>query len=222
MTTFTGNALALDALREFEAGQAGHLDVGDQDVGIEPLQFAPRAFAVGGGAQHFDIALHAQQRGERAAQHCLVFGDEDADHGGVGKAGMRGTLADHRRRLATDIRMPAVIPSVRLRQRIVVGRQRHARLTCGPCPCRLRCAGGRTASIRSRIPDRPLPGTMAPPRPSSAMRSTASPDSMPKLTCAFRARARRWMLVAASRTVIASALSTPGGSALPENASSSR
>jgi hypothetical protein len=69
-----------------------------------------------------------------------------------------------------------------------------------------------SASMRSRMPFRPLPGTIAPPRPSSTMRSTTSPPSASNATSARVARAWRWMLVTASRTVIASAVSTPGGS----------
>ena len=80
----------------------------------------------------------------------------------------------------------------------------------------------RSASMRSRMPTRPLPGTSAPPRPSSSTRSTASPASTPKRTCARRARAWRWMLVTASRTVIASADSTAAGRPAPEKPSSKR
>ena len=72
--------MALDALRQFQSAEPGHFDIGDQHIGLEPLQIAPRRFAIGRSAQHFEIAFHAQQRRQRAAHHRLVFGQQDADH----------------------------------------------------------------------------------------------------------------------------------------------
>ena len=86
--------MALDALREFKAGQAGHLDVGHQQVGLEPLQLAPGGLAIGGGGDHLDVGFHAEQRGQRTAQHRLILGEDDADHAGADRFGMRATLAD--------------------------------------------------------------------------------------------------------------------------------
>ncbi len=72
--------MAGDALGQFQAGQARHLDVGDQHLRLQPLQLAPRALAVGHRTDDLDVRLHAQQRGQRAADHGLVFGQQDADH----------------------------------------------------------------------------------------------------------------------------------------------
>ena len=72
--------VALDALCEFQPGQPGHLDVGDQHVGLQALQFAPGFLAVGRGAEHLDVGLHRQQGRQRAAHHRLVLGEQDADH----------------------------------------------------------------------------------------------------------------------------------------------
>ena len=72
--------MTLDALRQLQPGQARHFDIGDQYIGLQPLQFAPGDFAIGGGAQHLDIRFHCQQRGQRAAHHRLVFGEQHANH----------------------------------------------------------------------------------------------------------------------------------------------
>ena len=89
--------MPLDALREFQAAQAGHLDIGDQQVGLEPLQFAPGGLAIGRTADHLDVVFHAQQRGERATHHGLVFGKQDADHRIVRVGRWGDTLANHAR-----------------------------------------------------------------------------------------------------------------------------
>ena len=82
--------VALDALRQLQSGEARHFDIGDQQIGFEPLQFAPRGFAIGGGGEHFDIGFQRQQRRERAAHHCLIFSQQDADHGPLARRAARG------------------------------------------------------------------------------------------------------------------------------------
>ena len=82
--------VALDALRQLQAAQPGHLDVGHQHVGLEALQIAPRRFAVRRRAEHLEVSFHRQQRRQRAAHHGLVFGEEDADHVVRSRKIMRG------------------------------------------------------------------------------------------------------------------------------------
>lgn len=78
-----------DALRQLQSGQARHLDVGDHNIGPLALHALPGLLAVGRGADHVDVRLELEQGRQCAAHHGLVFGEEDADHGGVGRFGMR-------------------------------------------------------------------------------------------------------------------------------------
>ncbi len=66
---------------DLEAGQQRHLDVGQQHVGPQLLDPAQGGRAVVGVADHLDVGLQAQQRGQRARDELLVFGDQDADQG---------------------------------------------------------------------------------------------------------------------------------------------
>jgi hypothetical protein len=70
----------LHALRELDAAQARHLDVGDDEIGLQLLDRASRFLAVRRGADDVDVGLELQERGQRAANHGLIFGEEDADH----------------------------------------------------------------------------------------------------------------------------------------------
>jgi len=72
----------MDALGQFEPGQARHFDVRDQQIRAQPLQFAPRRFAIGGGADDLDVRLQVQQRRQRAAHHRLILGQQHPDHAG--------------------------------------------------------------------------------------------------------------------------------------------
>src|SRR5260370_41934639 len=74
---------SLDFGGEFEAGELGHLDIGEQNVGQQGASEVERGAAVGGIARDFEIAFSGEQGGERAAHHGLIFGDEDADHTGT-------------------------------------------------------------------------------------------------------------------------------------------
>ena len=115
----------LDALREFQAGQARHFDIGHQQVGLEPLQFAPRAFTVGRRSHHLDVGFHAEQRGQRATQHRLVFGEEDAQNSGPAqklrweeiKAAERAAKAQHGVLDDVPVGMPALHRAAKLTKR---------------------------------------------------------------------------------------------------------
>ena len=136
--------------------------------GLQPLQFAPRALAVGGGAEHLDVGFQPEQRRQRAAHHRLVFGQQHTDHRRRISAANRRPHGSKRACLArgrTSRDWRACIV-----RRCVAGRQRQARLDA-------RAAAGAestrrrppSASMRSRMPLRPLPGAIAPPRPSSTI-----------------------------------------------------
>ena len=67
---------------ELEAGHFGHLDIGDDNVGLELAGEAVGFASVGGLGDDGDVGFELEKRGERAAEHGLVFGDDDADFGG--------------------------------------------------------------------------------------------------------------------------------------------
>ena len=70
-----GVALA-QACQQLDAVHAGHLQVGEHQVGRELLQLAQRLEPVGGGLDL--VALVAQELGERGARVDLVVDDQDA------------------------------------------------------------------------------------------------------------------------------------------------
>jgi hypothetical protein len=43
------------------------------------LQLAPRAFAIGRGADDIEVRLEVEQGRQRATDHRLVLGDQDAE-----------------------------------------------------------------------------------------------------------------------------------------------
>src|SRR5690606_16418536 len=74
-------AVALDPRGQLEAGKARHLDVGHQQVGRVALQFAPGSLPVPCGTDHLQVRLQPEECLQRAAQHRLVLGEHDPDHG---------------------------------------------------------------------------------------------------------------------------------------------
>ncbi len=89
----------------FEEGQAvhpRHLDVERHDVGIELADHRPRLDRGGGGADHLDLRIAAQQRGDDAAHRRRIVDDEGAHrHAGT----LRNTVCP------TGRSIPAASPS---------------------------------------------------------------------------------------------------------------
>src|SRR6185503_8689883 len=196
--------VALDALRQLQPGEAGHLDVGDQYVGLQPLQLAPCHLAVAGQAQHLDVGFEVEQRRQRTAHHRLVLGQQHADHAalswsasaGIGRAfAAAGFDAVHR-----GTSTSSVVPR----------RAGEAMESVPP-----------SARTRSRMPLMPLPWAARPPRPLSLMRMWNLSASRENTTRAVVACAWRWMLVTASRSTSASDASISGGSSSETGTSAS-
>ena len=96
--TRTGTRAALQLGRDFEAGERGHFNVGDEDVGPRLLHRAQSFVAVARARDDLDVIFHFEQRGERAQHHGLVFGDDDPDFVALG--GRHALSFAERRRLA--------------------------------------------------------------------------------------------------------------------------
>ena len=63
-----------------EAGEARHLDVGEEHIGPRTERQGNSVRARGGLADDFDVVLDVEQRGECTEDHRLILGDHDADH----------------------------------------------------------------------------------------------------------------------------------------------
>ncbi len=79
MTVRTAGRLIWRAVGDFEAGHAGHFDIGDEDIGGVLLDGAQGVAAVGGAGDDLDVGLELEQGGEGAEDHGLIFGEHDAD-----------------------------------------------------------------------------------------------------------------------------------------------
>ena len=69
----------LQLRRHLESGHVRHLDVGEHHVGIGALREHQRFAAVMRARHHLDVGFDLEQRGKRAEDHALIFGDEDLD-----------------------------------------------------------------------------------------------------------------------------------------------
>src|SRR5260370_2519338 len=65
---------------ELETGEPRHLDVGDNDVGAQPLRLGPGAEPVCATTDHLDIILESKKRRQSTAHHRLIFSKQDSDH----------------------------------------------------------------------------------------------------------------------------------------------
>ena len=73
-----GSAL-LQFLSQLETGHARHLDVGQDDVGIQTFDLGERRDAVGRQPDDVQALVQFEKSRERAQDHPLVFDEEDAD-----------------------------------------------------------------------------------------------------------------------------------------------
>ncbi len=73
------SAAALQLGGNFQAGQLGHLDVGDEDVRSILLHQLQGLVAGARAGDDLDVVLHFQQCGQRPQHHGLVFGDDYPD-----------------------------------------------------------------------------------------------------------------------------------------------
>ena len=62
-----------------QAGHAGHLDVGNEDVGTGLLDHLQCFTTSAGASDYLDVALHVEQGSECPQHHGLVFGNDHAD-----------------------------------------------------------------------------------------------------------------------------------------------
>ena len=72
-----GEALLFDLLQQLEAGHLGHLDVGEDNIGLVLLDLGQGLAAIDGGGDDLDVVLEIEQSGERAQYQPLILGDED-------------------------------------------------------------------------------------------------------------------------------------------------
>ncbi len=71
------------AAQGLDAVHAGHLDVHQDDVGLELLGAGHALGAVAGLADHLDVVLDLQEGAQAAADHLVVVDEEDPDDLGV-------------------------------------------------------------------------------------------------------------------------------------------
>ena len=136
---------------EFEAGHFGHFDVGDEDVGGEASDELEGFAAVGGLGDDGDVGFELEERGEGAAEHGLVFGEEDADlGGGHGFRRQFGCSRDRRSSGGARVQSQRSVSG----QSSMVKRELDEEAWCRWCG-----QGERPPrdSTRSRMPRRPLP-----------------------------------------------------------------
>jgi hypothetical protein len=73
---------ALEIVSQFEPGSLRHFDVRNYNIGLVLLGKFQRLAAVGGLGNHGDIGLEVKQSRKGAAQHGLVFSEQNTDRGG--------------------------------------------------------------------------------------------------------------------------------------------
>ena len=152
--------VALDQFcRQLQTGNPRHLDVGEHDVRLQTLGQLQRLGTVPRPTDHLDVLFEVEQRGQCAQHHCLILGDQDADQAAASSdAGSR----DVGRSGTVGIRTVRATP-------------RAVSIVISPLAC----------STRSRIPAKPAPSWIAPPRPSSdrqAYPTVLASQSRPALT----------------------------------------
>ena len=78
----------MTALQQLEAGHGGHLDVGEDDVGVDLANLLERLLAVGGGGDDIDVVFEIEESRQGAQHQALILGDDDSNHllgsGGLG------------------------------------------------------------------------------------------------------------------------------------------
>ena len=129
--TRVGSCSCANGGRELEAGHLRHLDVGEQDVGPFAAHDVERFLAVARAGDDFDVAFDLEQRRQRAEEHGLILGDDDADH------------AERSMALSSGSAIVSVVPREASRARVPPRAAMRSRIPVRPKPFRRPSRRGR-------------------------------------------------------------------------------
>src|SRR5271154_4297369 len=110
-----GHGRALhDQAQRFHAIHARHFQVEGDDVGMQLFNFLQSESSIHGCADHFDVRVAREDRGDQFPHQGGIIHDENFDAGGAHAMAPNGRERDRRERTAGTFKMSTTVPSPRM------------------------------------------------------------------------------------------------------------